>query len=134
MFQDDPAQHLCEIQLVHERLMTDRKHGGAHHGYQIFRAAFELLEAIGEVPDVINLEKQEEEAVRALTGDSTRRVSTGIELAGGDVEEMIEAAVADVRLEMDRNQAQLQAENKRLAARVAALEKQMAQLMSLLPQ
>ena len=48
---DDPNHHICEAQLVHERLMTDRKEGGAHHSYNIFRAAFELLEATGNLPD-----------------------------------------------------------------------------------
>merc|ERR1711871_1096145 len=41
-FIDDPNSHLCEIQLAHERLLTDRKEGGAHHGYNVFRAAFEI--------------------------------------------------------------------------------------------
>ena len=48
---DDPNHHICEAQLVHERLMTDRKEGGAHHSYNVFRAAFELLEATGNLPD-----------------------------------------------------------------------------------
>ena len=81
----------------------------------------------------MNLEKQEEEAVRALTGDSLRRVSTGVDLAGEEVEQLIQAAVSEVRLEMDRNQAELQAENHKLTKRVAALEQAMAEILAQLP-
>lgn len=49
-FVDDVNEHVCEIQFAHERLVTDRKEGGAHHGYSIFRAAFEILECIQELP------------------------------------------------------------------------------------
>jgi len=49
-FADDPNAHVCEIQFAHERMITDRKEGGAHHGYGIYRAAFEILESINELP------------------------------------------------------------------------------------
>ena len=50
LFVDDSNAHLCEIQFAHERMMTDRKEGGAHHGYGIYRAAFEILESVDQLP------------------------------------------------------------------------------------
>ena len=49
-FVDDDQAHACEVQFAHERMLTDRKEGGAHTGYVIYRAAFEILERIGELP------------------------------------------------------------------------------------
>jgi hypothetical protein len=45
IFVDDPTQHVCEVQLVHEKLMLVRKEMGAHESYSFFRSALELLEA-----------------------------------------------------------------------------------------
>jgi hypothetical protein len=45
IFVDDPTQHVCEVQLVHEKLMLVRKNMGAHESYSFFRSALELLEA-----------------------------------------------------------------------------------------
>ena len=47
---DDSFLHVCEVQLVHQRLMTDRKAGEAHQSYTLSRAAFELLEAAASSP------------------------------------------------------------------------------------
>jgi hypothetical protein len=44
-FVSDPAQHICEVQLVHSDMMRVRKLMGAHKGYNRFRCALELLEA-----------------------------------------------------------------------------------------
>jgi len=51
-FSSDPCQHIMEIQLCHRRMMTVRKEQGAHKGYNQFRSALELLECIGEAPQV----------------------------------------------------------------------------------
>ena len=43
----DPDQHVCEVQLVHEGMLTARKHCNAHAAYAKFRSALELLETFG---------------------------------------------------------------------------------------
>jgi len=46
------ALHICEIQLVHHRMLVVRTHLGAHSDYADFRAALELTEVLGlQVPD-----------------------------------------------------------------------------------
>jgi hypothetical protein len=45
VFNDDPAEHICEVQLVHNKMMLVRKNMGAHSSYSFFRTANELLEA-----------------------------------------------------------------------------------------
>merc|ERR1719409_2027490 len=46
-FVSDPDQHVCEVQLVHEGMLTARKHCNAHAAYSKFRSALEMLEAFG---------------------------------------------------------------------------------------
>jgi len=43
-FSDDSNAHICELQLILERMMTVRKECLAHRAYNRFRTAFELLE------------------------------------------------------------------------------------------
>ena len=38
---------VCEVQVVHRQLLTVRAELGAHHGYNDYRAALEMLEASG---------------------------------------------------------------------------------------
>jgi hypothetical protein len=45
VFTDDPTDHVCELQLVHSKMMLVRKNMGAHSSYSFFRTANELLEA-----------------------------------------------------------------------------------------
>jgi hypothetical protein len=45
VFVEDPSQHVCEVQLVHTKLMLVRQNMGAHSSYAFFRTANELLEA-----------------------------------------------------------------------------------------
>ena len=42
---DDGRSFVCEVQIVHAQLLTVRAELGAHHGYNDYRAALELLEA-----------------------------------------------------------------------------------------
>merc|ERR1711934_598945 len=46
-FVSDPDQHVCEVQLVHEEMLTARKHCNAHKAYAKFRSALELLQTFG---------------------------------------------------------------------------------------
>jgi hypothetical protein len=45
VFTDDPHGHICEIQLVHDKLMLVRKNMGTYESYAFYRSAVELLEA-----------------------------------------------------------------------------------------
>jgi len=44
VFTDDPTQHICELQIMHEKMMTIRADMGAHRDYAQVRGAAELLE------------------------------------------------------------------------------------------
>jgi len=46
-FTDDPAEHVCELQVMHSKMMTIRADMGAHHDYAVFRGAVEVLEYFG---------------------------------------------------------------------------------------
>mmetsp|Transcript_64123 Transcript_64123/g.119225 ORF Transcript_64123/g.119225 Transcript_64123/m.119225 type:complete len:776 (-) Transcript_64123:71-2398(-) len=46
-FQSDESQHVCELQVMHVKMMTIRSDMGAHHDYAQFRGAVELLEQYG---------------------------------------------------------------------------------------
>ena len=51
-FTDDPSRHICEVQVVHEHLMTARAGLGGHGIYGKGRSAAELLElAVKAAPD-----------------------------------------------------------------------------------
>ena len=45
-FVDDPDQHICEVQLIHTKLMLARKGMAGHNDYVTFRSAIELREAV----------------------------------------------------------------------------------------
>lgn len=42
-FDDDPDKHVCEVQLIHFKMLSQRTTQEGHHGYDIYRAASELL-------------------------------------------------------------------------------------------
>lgn len=46
-FATDPNKHICELQLVHERMFRVRSKWNAHKSYREVRTALELLEATG---------------------------------------------------------------------------------------
>jgi len=46
-FEDDTTEHVCELQIMHKKMMTIRADMGAHHDYAQFRGAVELLEKHG---------------------------------------------------------------------------------------
>jgi hypothetical protein len=46
-FTDDTANHVCELQVMHERLMTVRSDMGAHKYYADIRGGIEILELHG---------------------------------------------------------------------------------------
>jgi len=45
--QERGPSHICEIQVVHKRMLVVRTHLGAHSDYANFRAALELTEVLG---------------------------------------------------------------------------------------
>jgi|TARA_B110000211_G_C13686534_1_gene381156 hypothetical protein len=48
VFVNDPNGHVYEIQLLNQQMMFVRTACGAHHTYNSFRTAIEILEAINE--------------------------------------------------------------------------------------
>jgi hypothetical protein len=46
-FHADANKHICEMQVVHEDMMSIRSEYKAHRAYGVFRSALELLEATG---------------------------------------------------------------------------------------
>jgi hypothetical protein len=73
-FHTDINQHICEIQLVHEQMMSVRSEMDAHRAYGVYRSAFELLEATGE-STVLEAPKTCEQ--RTANGKCTRQALPG---------------------------------------------------------
>jgi len=46
-FTDDESEHVCELQVMHKRMMTIRADMGAHKDYAQIRGAIEILELHG---------------------------------------------------------------------------------------
>ena len=42
-FRDDPHRHVCEVQLIHHKMFSQRTVQDGHDGYNIFRSSYELL-------------------------------------------------------------------------------------------
>ena len=63
-FKSDNNAHVCEIQFIHEGLLSVRKTCGGHIAYNKFRSALEMLEVHGA------LETEESKAKRANTVDA----------------------------------------------------------------
>ncbi len=42
-FADDPNHHVCEVQLIHYKMFSQRTTQDGHDGYNVFRASYELL-------------------------------------------------------------------------------------------
>ena len=45
-FDEDPDDVVCEVQLIHQKLMLARKGMAGHKDYVAFRSSVELLEAV----------------------------------------------------------------------------------------
>ena len=44
---DDPHEHICEVQIIHKKLMAARKDLHGHSSYANARVAMDILEKIG---------------------------------------------------------------------------------------
>lgn len=77
VFADDPREHVCELQVIHEKMMTIRADMGAHHGYDKFRGALELLIYHNVDIDAViaELEKRDQEEILSRTLSSTQALS-----------------------------------------------------------
>merc|ERR1712032_1799413 len=42
-FNDDPHKHVCEVQLIHFKMLSQRTTQEGHDAYNVYRAASELL-------------------------------------------------------------------------------------------
>merc|ERR1711939_1052045 len=54
---DDPNKHICELQVTHTKMMTQREDLKAHEVYGRVRNAGELLERIRMTPEEARLAK-----------------------------------------------------------------------------
>ena len=45
----DRGQHVCEVQLIHEKMKSQRKAQEGHAAYNVFRAAQEMLMTVGDL-------------------------------------------------------------------------------------
>lgn len=100
-FADDPAKHVCEVQLVHSDMMMVRKQMEAHAGYTTFRCALELLEATGhaDIVTAIDAEKSASELQMRLAGARSTAVATPA--ASASAAEVAEMRDRIARLEDD---------------------------------
>jgi Ca2+-binding EF-hand superfamily protein len=105
----DGNVHICEVQFAHQRLLTDRKEGGAHHGYAIFRAANEILDSIGKLPES-ELETEDESMTE---GDGA---ATSLHFIKKEMEELQKQVAA-----MGQAQTELQLQNDSLKSKLTAL-------------
>jgi hypothetical protein len=69
---DDPTRHVCEVQVVHEMMLTARKKLPGHVIYGIVRSAMELIESCGREREL------RREAVRSMVAAG----ATDVELIG----------------------------------------------------
>ena len=105
VFEDDDTKHVVELQLQHESMLLVRKEGGGHQDYNEFRSAFELLEAVGKEPH---------DAFEDAELDAEPDASTAATQARSD------------------EVAALQKKVNSLEERLAAQEKQMAEMQAVL--
>lgn len=45
-FNDDDERHVCEVQLIHSKMLSQRTTQEGHESYNLFRAATELLQKV----------------------------------------------------------------------------------------
>jgi flagellin-like hook-associated protein FlgL len=109
----DGNVHICEIQLAHQRLLTDRKEGGAHRGYAIYRAANEILCRIGKLPES-ELQTEDEPMEAASTAVSSQAPMDAIMKAVEQLQKQVAA--------MGQAQTELQLQNAALKSEVVALK------------
>ena len=79
---DDPHQHICEVQLVHESMLLLRKRLGGHDAYHRYRTADELLIVLAadlEELLIAGLEKELTEAKRNRDGKKCKEIKGRIE-------------------------------------------------------
>jgi hypothetical protein len=127
-FTDDPTQHVAEIQLCHSRMMTVRREQGAHHGYNQFRSALELLEAIGK-PPVDSSDRRPDPVSRTTSGNSI--LGTPQTSVGGHTIDILEQALDNQSVRLDEEVAARQALEALLSNaldRISRLEKSMASI------
>jgi len=64
-FNDDPNKHVCEVQLIHFKMLSQRTTQEGHNAYNIFRAAWELLARTGNLPRARGATRQPQRAQAA---------------------------------------------------------------------
>lgn len=118
-FPDDESRHVCELQVMHNKMMTIRADMGAHKDYAQIRGAIEILELHGcswrdEAGDEALLEDDEPEGRPRTSGDRGRTTTRG------SVDEVakLSARVAELEGELsERDRYIAELESQLLAAR-----------------
>mmetsp|Transcript_32136 Transcript_32136/g.73537 ORF Transcript_32136/g.73537 Transcript_32136/m.73537 type:complete len:768 (-) Transcript_32136:32-2335(-) len=109
-FQSDESQHVCELQVMHVKMMTIRSDMGAHHDYAQFRGAVELLEQYG-----INWQ----EMAASMEKEAAAKGGSSSAPAGGASKESAEVAKQAARIK------ELEAVVRKKDERIAELEGQL---------
>eukprot|EP00039_Didymoeca_costata_P005888 m.85664 g.85664 ORF g.85664 m.85664 type:complete len:472 (-) comp13018_c1_seq9:1570-2985(-) len=117
-FANDCNKHICEVQLVHARMMTVRKEREAHKGYSQFRTALELLEAIDKAPVEEIDEEDEEEA-----SDSVEKLAKVVQKQQRQIEKQ--------QKQIYRQQRQIEKQQQQIGKLIASKQEQQQQVESL---
>mmetsp|Transcript_107860 Transcript_107860/g.336396 ORF Transcript_107860/g.336396 Transcript_107860/m.336396 type:complete len:545 (+) Transcript_107860:563-2197(+) len=113
-FTDDESQHVCELQVMHNRMMTIRADMGAHKDYAQIRGAIEILELHG-----VNWLEEADPVEDNGAGPDMRRTVTG---GGGGGSGPMQGDSAKLAARVE----ELEAELREKDLYIAELESQLA--------
>lgn len=75
----DDNKHICELQLIHQEMMTVRRECGAHDAFCIFRSAAELLESGKHKLPPINQIRRRRSSLQIAESNSTAGNSPAVD-------------------------------------------------------
>jgi len=132
---DDDTRHVMELQLQHEQMLVVRKEGNAHHQYNKFRSACELLETVGAARNDSFEETEEDQSPleymqlqlkqmqQQLNEYKTANQSlTSAVKTTNDKLEQCQASNRSLQVELDSKTCEYEQHNKLLFARLEQLE------------
>jgi len=117
IFKDDPEKHVCELQVMHQQMMTMRADMGAHKDYAQIRGAIEILEVFGKnwLEEAPAEPEDDGSGEKPNQGDMLQ--SGGTKDLGGDVEKL-HARIAELEKELHDKDVYIdELESQLLAAR-----------------
>ncbi|KAJ1461169.1 hypothetical protein M885DRAFT_494766 [Pelagophyceae sp. CCMP2097] len=122
---DELRGHVCELQFVHKTLYFVRDRMGAHHSYDVFRSAAELLEASGAVPNVPAEEGDEASELPAVLAPGTLDVSAFAKAVSAAVLAAIEPRLGALDARFSQFESRLESRVSRLERHFKAVEIQL---------